>query len=93
MEEAHILSDPSDTSYVCVYGTCNVGLASAVIFDGNHIAMGLVEMLIAGIIMVINQKFFISGFKAAVNLAPNMDTLVAMGSGVSLYTASWSLWL
>ena len=52
-------------------------------FDGNHIAMGLVEMLIAGIIMVINQKFFISGFKAAVNLAPNMDTLVAMGSGVS----------
>ena len=49
----------------------------------NMMAHGIIEMLLSGIVMVINQKFFISGTKAAVHLAPNMDTLVAMGSGVS----------
>ena len=49
----------------------------------NHVALGIVEMLISGIIMVINGKFFTRGFKAVLHLAPNMDTLVAMGSGVS----------
>ena len=49
-------------------------------FDDNHVAMGLVQLLLTGIIMVINQKFFISGFKGLLHKAPNMDTLVALGS-------------
>lgn len=49
----------------------------------NMVALGIIEMLLAGIVMVINQKFFISGTKAVIHAAPNMDTLVAMGSGVS----------
>ncbi|MBQ8163029.1 MAG: heavy metal translocating P-type ATPase [Clostridia bacterium] len=52
-------------------------------FDDNHVAMGLVQLLLSGMIMVINQKFFISGFKSLWHKAPNMDTLVAMGSAVS----------
>ncbi len=50
----------------------------------NHLAMGLLQLLLTIIILVINQKFFISGFKSVIHGAPNMDTLVAMGSGVSL---------
>ncbi len=52
-------------------------------FDGNHIAMGLTQMLLTILVMVINQKFFVSGFKGVIHGAPNMDTLVAMGSGAS----------
>ena len=52
-------------------------------FNGNHLAMGLVQMILAAIILLINKKFFISGFKSVIHGAPNMDTLVAMGSGVS----------
>ena len=52
-------------------------------FDGNHVAMGIVQMLLAGIVMVINQKFLISGFKSLFHGAPNMDTLIAMGSGAA----------
>ena len=52
-------------------------------FDGNHVAMGIVQMLLAGVVMVINQKFFISGFKSLFHGAPNMDTLIAMGSGAA----------
>ena len=59
-------------------------------FEGNHVAMGLVQLLLAAVIMVINQRFFISGFKALLHRAPNMDTLVAMGSGVSFL---WSVWV
>ncbi|WP_026525829.1 heavy metal translocating P-type ATPase [Butyrivibrio sp. MB2005] len=51
--------------------------------DGNHVAMGLYELLIAGMIMVINQKFFISGFKGLLHRSPNMDTLVALGATAS----------
>ena len=51
--------------------------------DGNHVAMGLYQLLIAGFIMVINQKFFISGFKGLIHRAPNMDTLVALGATAS----------
>ena len=54
-------------------------------FNDNHIAMGLVQLLLAGIIMVINQKFFISGFKSLWHRAPNMDTLVALGSMASFF--------
>mgnify|MGYP004646410285 CR=1 FL=1 len=60
-------------------------------FDGNHIAMGLVQLLLAGIVMVINQKFFISGFKGLLHCAPNMDTLVAMGSMASFVWSTYAL--
>ncbi|MBQ9610137.1 MAG: heavy metal translocating P-type ATPase [Lachnospiraceae bacterium] len=60
-------------------------------FDGNHVAMGLVQLLLAVIIMVINQKFFISGFKGFIHLAPNMDSLVALGSGASLIYSIYAL--
>lgn len=60
-------------------------------FDGNHIAMGLVQLLLAGIIMVINQKFFISGFKSLWHRAPNMDTLVALGSMASFVWSVYAL--
>ena len=52
-------------------------------FEGNPVAVGLVQLLLSGIIMVINQKFFINGFKGLIKRAPNMDTLVAMGSAAS----------
>ena len=60
-------------------------------FNDNHIAMGLVQMLLAGIIMVINQKFFISGFKSLWHRAPNMDTLVALGSMASFVWSVYAL--
>ena len=60
-------------------------------FDGNHIAMGLVQLLLAGIVMVINQKFFINGFKGLIHGAPNMDTLVAMGSMASFVWSTYAL--
>ena len=60
-------------------------------FDDNHIAMGLVQLLLAGIIMVINQKFFISGFKSLWHRAPNMDTLVALGSMASFVWSVYAL--
>ena len=58
--------------------------------DGNHVAMGIVQMLLSGI-MVINQKFFVSGFKSLIHGAPNMDTLVALGSGASFAWSSYVL--
>ena len=59
--------------------------------DGNHVAIGLLQLLLAGIIMVINQKFFISGFKGLLHRAPNMDTLVALGSGASFIYSTYAL--
>ena len=59
--------------------------------EGNHVAMGLLQLLLAGIIMVINQKFFISGFKGLLHRAPNMDTLVALGSGASFIYSTYAL--
>ena len=60
-------------------------------FDGNHVAMGLAQLLLAGIVMVINQKFFISGFKGLLHRAPNMDTLVALGSSASFLWSTYAL--
>ena len=59
-------------------------------FQDNHIAMGIVQMILAAIVMVINQKFFISGFKSLWHRTPNMDTLVAMGSMASFV---WSVYV
>ena len=60
-------------------------------FDGNHVAMGLVQLLLAGIVMVINQKFFINGFKGLIHGSPNMDTLVALGSMASFVWSTYAL--
>ena len=60
-------------------------------FDGNHVAMGLVQLLLAGLVMVINQKFFINGFKGLIHGAPNMDTLVALGSMASFVWSTYAL--
>ena len=60
-------------------------------FDGNHVAMGLIQLLLAGIVMVINQKFFINGFKGLIHGAPNMDTLVALGSMASFVWSTYAL--
>ncbi|WP_419575819.1 heavy metal translocating P-type ATPase [Ruminococcus sp.] len=60
-------------------------------FTDNHIAMGLVQLLLCVIIMVINQKFFISGFKGLIHRSPNMDTLVALGSGASFVYSVYAL--
>ena len=59
-------------------------------FEHNHVAMGLLQLLLAGIVMVINQKFFISGFKSLWHRSPNMDTLVALGSMASFV---WSVYV
>ncbi len=60
-------------------------------FEGNHVAMGLVQLLLTIMIMVINQKFFISGFKSLLHRAPNMDTLVAMGSSAAFLYSTYAL--
>ena len=60
-------------------------------FDGNHVAMGLVQLLFAVAVMVVNQKFFISGFKSLMHGAPNMDTLVALGSAASFVYSTYAL--
>ena len=60
-------------------------------FAENHIAMGLLQLILTAIVMVINQKFFISGFKGLIHRAPNMDTLVALGSGASLVYSVYAL--
>lgn len=61
------------------------------ILANNHIAMGFIQLLLTGIIMVINQKFFISGFKALIHRSPNMDTLVALGAGASFIYSVYAL--
>ena len=62
-------------------------------FDGNHVAMGLVQLLLAGIILVINQRFFISGYQSLWRRAPNMDTLVALGSTAAFVWSVAALFL
>ena len=60
-------------------------------YDGNHVAMGLTQLLLTVIVMVINQKFFISGFKGLMHRAPNMDTLVALGSSAAFIYSTYAL--
>ena len=59
--------------------------------ENNHVAMGLAQLLITAIIMVINQKFFISGFKGLIHRSPNMDTLVALGAGAAFAYSTYAL--
>ena len=67
------------------------GLPVPSFFAENHVAMGILQLLLTGIVMVINQKFFINGFKGIINRAPNMDTLVALGSGASFVWSVYAL--
>ncbi len=60
-------------------------------FNGNHVAMGLIQLILTAIVMVINQKFFISGFKSLWHKAPNMDTLVALGSMAAFVYSTYAL--
>lgn len=60
-------------------------------FDGNHVAMGLVQLLLTVAVMVINQKFFVSGFKGLIHKSPNMDTLVALGSAAAFVYSTYAL--
>ena len=59
--------------------------------NGNHIAMGLIQLILTGFIIVINQKFFVNGFKGLIHRSPNMDTLVALGSGASFVYSVYAL--
>ncbi len=68
-----------------------VGLPLPSYFVGDHAAVGLVELLLTVAIMVINQRFFISGFKGLINRAPNMDTLVALGSTAAFAYSVYAL--
>lgn len=70
-------------------GHMMLGLPLPAWFDGNHVAMGLVQLLLTSVIAVINQKFFINGFNSLINKSPNMDTLVALGSSASFI---WSIY-
>lgn len=62
-------------------------------FEHNHVAQGILQMMLALTVMVINQKFFISGFKSLYHRAPNMDTLVAMGSGAAFVYSTYALFM
>ena len=62
-------------------------------FEGNHVAVALVQMLLAVAVMVINQKFFVSGFKSLAHGAPNMDTLVALGSSASFVWSTYAVFV
>ena len=59
--------------------------------DGNHVAMGLYELLISACVLVVNQKFFVSGFRGLLHKSPNMDTLVALGAGASFFYSVFAL--
>ena len=72
-------------------GHSMLGLPLPAFFEGNHLAIGLLELLLAAIVMLINHKFFTSGIRGLLHRAPNMDTLVALGSGVSFLYSTVTL--
>ena len=74
-------------------GHMMLGLPVPPFFEGNHLALGMLQMILSAIVMIINQKFFVSGFKGLLHLAPNMDTLVTLGSGVSFLYSTVILFL
>ena len=68
-----------------------IAMLPSSLFSWDMLSLGILQMLMAGIVLVINQRFFVSGFRGALHRAPNMDTLVAMGSGVSYLRSVWAL--
>ncbi len=67
------------------------GFPLPAVLEGNHVAMGLIQLLLTAAVMIINQKFFISGFKGLIHKAPNMDTLVALGSSAAFIYSTYAL--
>lgn len=74
-------------------GTAMWGWPAPELLETNGTAMGLMQLLLTAVIMVINQKFFISGFKGLINRAPNMDTLVALGAGAAFVYSTYALFM
>lgn len=74
-------------------GHMMLGLPLPPFFEGNHVAMSLVQLILAAIVMVINQRFFTSGFRSLARRAPNMDSLVALGSSASFVWSTYVLFL
>ena len=74
-------------------GHMMLGLPLPPFFEGNHVAMALVQMILAAIVMVINQRFFTSGFRSLIHRAPNMDSLVALGSSASFVWSTYVLFM
>lgn len=72
-------------------GEMMLGLPIPEAMEGNHVAMGLVQLLLTAVIMVINQKFFVSGFRGIIHRFPNMDTLVALGAGAAFVYSTYAL--
>ena len=72
-------------------GHSMLGLPLPDFFNGNYIALGLVQLLLSAIVMIINQKFFVNGFRAIYNKSPNMDSLVALGSGAAFAYSTYAL--
>ena len=72
-------------------GHCMWGWPMPPFFTGNPVAIGLVQLLLSALVMVINQKFFISGVKGLLHRAPNMDTLVALGSAAAFAYSTYAL--
>lgn len=72
-------------------GAMMLGWPIPAFFEENHVAMGLLQLLLTAVIMVINQKFFVSGFRGIIHRAPNMDTLVALGSGAAFVYSTYAL--
>lgn len=62
-------------------------------FSSNHMALGLLQLLLSGIVLIINHRFFVNGIKALIHFSPNMDTLIAMGSGVSYIYSIYALFM
>ena len=88
--DADIIKAVKDAGYgASVKGGSKAPLPS--FMEGNHVMMGLAQLILAAIVMVINQKFFINGFKGLLHRSPNMDTLVAMGSAASFVYSTWAL--
>ena len=74
-------------------GHMMLGLPLPPFFEGNHVAMALAQMILAAVVMVINQRFFTSGFRSLAHRAPNMDSLVALGSSASFVWSTYVLFL
>ena len=72
-------------------GEMMLGLPIPEAMEGNHVAMGLLQLLLTAVIMVINQKFFVSGFRGIIHRSPNMDTLVALGAGAAFVYSTYAL--
>ena len=89
-ESVHQFVGVSGDSDVFLDGSHHVGLAGSCLFQENYVALGLLQLLLTAAVMVINQKFFISGFQSLFHRAPNMDTLVALGAAAAFVYSTYA---